>query len=475
MSFTHPNTQGIRSININNFTSSPPHPTEVVYVDIYTERITREKFILWEDVRLAFHNALHVRHQARVIPFMKDDDFNTLRPLRIAVIPDEILDVIVGNPQDNTPKQHPSVLRQIEQQAAWLPKHNPLSTMRSISAAHPSTSFLSPRFRPTGNNFTRTQNTGQQLNDASVRARNKNLARKYAKEAMAKIADTMDLDALHTKGDGAPADFWKALECYLKAVHQSHAHAQVQVGDLFFEGKDVSKDSFVAMGWYHKAAFQGDTNAQRKIEAHRLFERQNTKAPETPTSNIPKTQHIINITSVPQPSSDDNELQISKEIPPLANDTSTLADISVPTKPVVSWKDFDAQVTLGDSCLDSQDYQAAMENYLKAANQGHPIGQWRVGYLYNEGLGVSQSYSTAMDWFLKAASQGYPDAQYSIGVMHDKGTGVPQDFLKAMEWFRMAAVQRHQNAQHNIGIMYYDGQGVPQDFPKAMEWFRMAA
>ncbi|KAF9307156.1 hypothetical protein BGZ91_008468, partial [Linnemannia elongata] len=292
---------------------------------------------------------------------------------------------------------------------------------------------------------------------------------------MAKIADTMDLDALHTKGDGAPADFWKALECYLKAVHQSHAHAQVQVGDLFFEGKDVSKDSFVAMGWYHKAAFQGDTNAQRKIEAHRLFERQNTKAPETPTSNIPKTQHIINITSVPQPSSDDNELQISKEIPPLANDTSTLADISVPTKPVVSWKDFDAQVTLGDSCLDSQDYQAAMENYLKAANQGHPIGQWRVGYLYNEGLGVSQSYSTAMDWFLKAASQGYPDAQYSIGVMHDKGTGVPQDFLKAMEWFRMAAVQRHQNAQHNIGIMYYDGQGVPQDFPKAMEWFRMAA
>ncbi|KAH7032210.1 hypothetical protein BKA57DRAFT_443219 [Linnemannia elongata] len=77
MSFTPPNTQGIRSININNSTSSPPHPTEVVYVDIYTDRITREKFILWEDVRLAFHNALHIRHQARVIPFMKDDDFNT--------------------------------------------------------------------------------------------------------------------------------------------------------------------------------------------------------------------------------------------------------------------------------------------------------------------------------------------------------------------------------------------------------------
>lgn len=153
MSFTPPNTQGIRSININNSTSSPPHPTEVVYVDIYTDRITREKCILWEDVRLAFHNALHVRHQARVIPFMKDDDFNTLRPLRIAVIPGEILDVIVGNPQENIPKQHPSVLRQIEQQAAWLPRHNLFSPMQPISAAHPLTSVLSPRFRPPGNNF----------------------------------------------------------------------------------------------------------------------------------------------------------------------------------------------------------------------------------------------------------------------------------------------------------------------------------
>ncbi|KAG0069793.1 hypothetical protein BGZ89_002114 [Linnemannia elongata] len=458
MSYTPPNTQGIRSININNFTSSPPHPTEVVYVDIYTNRITREKFILWEDVRLAFHNAFHVRHQARVIPFMKDGDFNTLRPLRIAVIPGEILDVIVGNPQDNTPKQHPSVLRQIEQQAAWLPRHNALSTMR-----------------PTGNNFARAQNTKQQLDDAAVRARNINLARKYAKEAMTKIADTMDLDALHTKGDAAPADFCKALECYLKAVHQSHAHAQVQVGDLFFEGKDVSKDSFVVMGWYHKAAFQGDTNAQRKIEAHRLFERQNTKASETPTSSIPKTQHISSKMSVPQPSSDDNELQTPKEIPLLANETSTLADISVPTNPVVSRKDIDAQIVLGDSCLDSQDYQAAMEHYLKVANQGHPIGQWRVGYLYNEGLGVSQSYSTAMDWFFKAASQGDPNAQYSIGVMYDKGQGVPQDFSNAMEWFRKAVDQGDAYAQNNVGLMYDEGNGVPQDFAKAMEWFRMAA
>ncbi|KAF9536835.1 hypothetical protein EC957_009583, partial [Mortierella hygrophila] len=471
MSFTPPNTQGIRSININNLTSSPPHPTEVVYVDIYTDRITKEKFILWEDVRLVFHNALYVRQKARVLPFMKDDDFNTIKPLRIAVIPGEILDIFVGNPQDNTPQQPPSVLRQIEQQAAWLPRHNPFSTMWPISPTHPPTSVLNPRFRPPGNNFV----SRQQLDDAADRAHNKELARKYAKEAMTKIADTMDLDALHTKGDAGPADFWKALECYLKAVHQSHAHAQVQVGDLFFEGQDVSKDSFIAMGWYHKAAFQGDTNAQRKVEALRLSERLITVTTETLTSSLPKVQHNSSTTSVAQPSSNDNEPQMSKEIPPLANEVSALADISLPTKHVVSQSDIDAQVALGDNYRSKQDYQTAMECYLKAANQGHASAQSNIGVMYDEGKGVPQDFAKAMEWFRMAADQGDARAQSNIGVMYDEGNGVPQDFAKAMEWYRMAADQGDARAQYNISVMYHLGKGVPQDFAKAMEWLRMPA
>ncbi|KAG0275477.1 hypothetical protein BGZ96_003773, partial [Linnemannia gamsii] len=109
-----------------------------------------------------------------------------------------------------------------------------------------------------------------QPNDAVVRARNKELAHKYAKEAMAKVAATMDLNTLHTKGDGAPGDFMTALECYLKAVHKGHANAMVNVGDLFLEGQGVSKSSSVATGWYLKSAYQGNTNAQRKVEALRV-------------------------------------------------------------------------------------------------------------------------------------------------------------------------------------------------------------
>ncbi|KAF8931724.1 hypothetical protein BGZ47_011712 [Haplosporangium gracile] len=306
MSVAPPNTQGIRSININNLTSIPPHPAEVVYVDIYTDRITKQKFILWEDIRLAFHNALHSRHKARIVPFMKDDDFNTLKSLRIAIIPGEILDIIVGRPQDTTPpqqqtqqqRQRPSVLKQIKLQAAYLPPYNPLSTLRSLSSIQPSISVLNSRFEPARSNFARAQNT-RQLDDAAVRARNKELARKYAKEAMTKIAAKMDLDALYTMGDGAPEDFWKSLDCYLKAVRQSHAHAQFKVGDLFMEGQDVSKDSSVALGWYMKAAFQGDTNAQRKLEALRRPEFRKTPVSVAHTDSMIENQgHISNYTDI---------------------------------------------------------------------------------------------------------------------------------------------------------------------------------
>ncbi|KAK3815786.1 MAG: hypothetical protein JOS17DRAFT_820855 [Linnemannia elongata] len=390
--------------------TTPPHPTEVVYVDIYTDRITKDKFILWEDIRLAFHHALHVRHKARVVPFVKDGDFNTY-----AYGP-------VGNTQDNAPQQQPSVLRQIEQQAA-----------------------------PPGNNFARIQNTRQHLGDAAVRARNKELARKHAKEAMTKIADAMDLDALHTKGDAAPAFFWKALGCCLRAVHQSHAHAQVHVGDLFYEGQDVSKNSFVAM---------------------RCSERQKTAEPETPT---PKAQRNSNKASAAQPLSDNHEPQISKEIPTLVNEASVLSDISLPTKPVVNQNDIDAQVALGDNYMDNQDYQVAMECYFKAANQGHPGGQRRVGAMYHNGDGVTQHYSTAMRWYLKSANQGDSEAQPNIGTLYKHGHGVPQDLFRAMNWHHDAANQGLAEGQYRGGCMYHSGESTVKDDSQAVHWFLKAA
>ncbi|KAK3842374.1 MAG: hypothetical protein J3R72DRAFT_130561 [Linnemannia gamsii] len=93
------------------------------------------------------------------------------------------------------------------------------------------------------------------------------------KRAIGKLAAPINLDhltTLHAKGDGFPQDFQQALECYLISRRRGHTHALICVGDLFLDGRDVTKDSSVAIGWYLKAAVLGDTRAQRKVEAFRL-------------------------------------------------------------------------------------------------------------------------------------------------------------------------------------------------------------
>ncbi|KAF9118324.1 hypothetical protein BGX30_004654, partial [Mortierella sp. GBA39] len=62
--------------------------------------------------------------------------------------------------------------------------------------------------------------------------------------------------------------------------------------------------------------------------------------------------------------------------------------------------DKDAQVALGDMYKDGlgvqKDYKAAMEWYLRAAEQGDAVGLRKVGVLYDYGYGVTQDYSTAL-------------------------------------------------------------------------------
>ncbi|KAG0261802.1 hypothetical protein BGZ95_004151 [Linnemannia exigua] len=80
-----------------------------------------------------------------------------------------------------------------------------------------------------------------------------------------------------------------------------------------------------------------------------------------------------------------------------------------------------------------QDYAAARDWYLKAANQGDASGQIRIGHLFEKGLGVLQDYAAAMDWYLKATDQGYAAAQNNIGLLYRHGHSVPQNYSSAMD------------------------------------------
>ena len=122
-----------------------------------------------------------------------------------------------------------------------------------------------------------------------------------------------------------------------------------------------------------------------------------------------------------------------------------------------------------------QDYEKAMEWYLKAAELGSSSAMKNIGLYYDDGKGVSQDYGKAMEWYLKAAELGNAGAMNNIGVLYEKGLGVEKDYSKAMEWYLKAAEKGDKYAMENIGYDYKNGRGVEQDYSKAMEWFKKAA
>ncbi|KAH7058522.1 hypothetical protein BKA57DRAFT_151639 [Linnemannia elongata] len=99
MSLAPSNSQGIRSINIGNLTPAPPTAAEIVYVDIYTDQKTKQACILWEDIQLAFYNALHVRHKARIVPFVRDSNLET----RPGLLPSQVRYWILSSVTYRTP------------------------------------------------------------------------------------------------------------------------------------------------------------------------------------------------------------------------------------------------------------------------------------------------------------------------------------------------------------------------------------
>jgi hypothetical protein len=77
--------------------------------------------------------------------------------------------------------------------------------------------------------------------------------------------------------------------------------------------------------------------------------------------------------------------------------------------------------------LDAQnrgDYETARKEFQALADKGDDKAMITLGVMYHTGEGVKQDYQKAMDWYLKAYSKRNGDALNNIGVMYRDGLGV---------------------------------------------------
>ncbi len=108
--------------------------------------------------------------------------------------------------------------------------------------------------------------------------------------------------------------------------------------------------------------------------------------------------------------------------------------------------------------------------FRKAAEQGHPGGQFHLGFMTLTGKGVAQDPDFAARMVRKAAEQGHADAQYFLARLHDTGRGVPRDKAASFKWLRRAAEQGHSLAQFLLGFRYITGSGIEEDAQQGLAW-----
>jgi TPR repeat protein len=123
----------------------------------------------------------------------------------------------------------------------------------------------------------------------------------------------------------------------------------------------------------------------------------------------------------------------------------------------------------------SGDFETALREWKRLAEQGNADAQFNLGVMYDNGTGVLQNYKTAAKWYELSAKQGNAVAQSNLGMMYENGQGVLQDYKTAVKWYELSAKQGDISAQSNLGVMYEKGQGVLQDYVRAHMWFNIAS
>jgi TPR repeat protein len=126
-----------------------------------------------------------------------------------------------------------------------------------------------------------------------------------------------------------------------------------------------------------------------------------------------------------------------------------------------------------------------------AAENGHPVAQWKLGRIYADGDGVKADPYKAYQYFSQVAAKNaetspfLPQARFvanafvALGGYHLDGipnTEVKADPRRAGQLFRYAATYfGDADAQYQLAKLYLDGRGAQKDPRTAARWLYSAA
>jgi hypothetical protein len=126
---------------------------------------------------------------------------------------------------------------------------------------------------------------------------------------------------------------------------------------------------------------------------------------------------------------------------------------------------------IADTLFLQKKYKEALDEYRILADGGSIAAQLRIGWFYQEGLGVPRNTDEACQWYKKAAENGSSLGQFYLGSLYAR----EKNYQQAVDMLNKAAAQNYMPAMYRLGQMYDAGEGVAPDRKKALEYIEQAA
>src|SRR5260370_11041704 len=94
---------------------------------------------------------------------------------------------------------------------------------------------------------------------------------------------------------------------------------------------------------------------------------------------------------------------------------------------------------------------------LAAASAGGPSACDEIAIRFAQGRNTTPDLAMAAAWLERAARGGLAPAQFRLGSMYEKGVGVKKDSPEARRLYVAAADKVHAKALHNLDVLYAGG------------------
>jgi TPR repeat protein len=259
------------------------------------------------------------------------------------------------------------------------------------------------------------------------------------------IAASYQLGILFEEGLGVTRSHADAIKHYHIAADKGHENALYRLAHLYHDGNGTKQDYIKAFDLYTSAAKYGHPLAKLATKI---------------TSKLTWEYQMVGL----QKTSKDSALDY--------NDCLQMWECVADTgNPNLQYQLGRAYEEIGSS----SNLVNANKWYSKAVTSSHGPSLFRLGRLFELGLGVTQDYEKAIELYNQSAMTGSNDALNALGNIYQKGHGVESDVAKAFGYYQNAAENGDSKAQFILGTIHENGEIKCRDLLEAFKWFSMAA